>query len=183
MVLSLRLNKALSSFSCREIALTRQFRRNFGPLVPAYADFKHYYMGLYVQSNAKMCYKGQFAPSYLLCPVTFNFVPIEACRGAIASGRFVAFGKTSTSEVEEENDLADETMPCVLANSPEIADLLPRDSYALEEQLMTDGSRVAVCVTTIGASKALLDAESIQRAQEWTKLVGRHRGTLRISFL
>ncbi len=43
-------------------------------------------MGLDVQSCEKMCYKGQFTPSYLLMdPESGSFVPTEACRPLIAA--------------------------------------------------------------------------------------------------
>ena len=37
-------------------------------------DFKYYYMGLYFQDCAKSVYKGNFKPSQVACPITFNYV-------------------------------------------------------------------------------------------------------------
>jgi len=42
-------------------------------------NFKYYYMGYYVHSCPKMRYKKNYCPSYLLCPDTYVFEPIESC--------------------------------------------------------------------------------------------------------
>ncbi|XP_035219051.1 arginyl-tRNA--protein transferase 1-like isoform X2 [Stegodyphus dumicola] len=57
----------------REIALTRELNIRYPAL-------QHYYMGFYIHSCVKMRYKGQYFPSFLLCPETFIFQPIEKCR-------------------------------------------------------------------------------------------------------
>ncbi|KAF6023847.1 ATE1 [Bugula neritina] len=36
-------------------------------------------MGFYIHSCLKMKYKAKFSPSYLLCPETYLWVPIEQC--------------------------------------------------------------------------------------------------------
>ncbi len=72
--------------SSRENAFARQLRSTYGVAVPAFADFRHYYMGLHVQSCVQMCYKRQFTPSYLLIDAeSGSFVPTEACRPLIAA--------------------------------------------------------------------------------------------------
>jgi len=39
-------------------------------------DLHYYYMGYYIHSCPKMKYKGDYHPSYLLCPETFTYIPI-----------------------------------------------------------------------------------------------------------
>ncbi|KAB7499987.1 Arginyl-tRNA--protein transferase 1 [Armadillidium nasatum] len=58
--------------SLREIALTQELKGN---------SELHwlYYMGFYIHSCPKMRYKKQYTPSYLLCPETYRWVPIEEC--------------------------------------------------------------------------------------------------------
>lgn len=56
-----------------EIALTRKLSKKF-PLL------KYYYMGFYIHSCPKMTYKANYFPSYLLCPETCIFQPIEKCK-------------------------------------------------------------------------------------------------------
>ncbi|GFR11103.1 arginyl-tRNA--protein transferase 1 [Trichonephila clavata] len=57
----------------REIALTRELNTKR-------SDLQYYYMGYYIHSCVKMRYKGQFVPSFLLCPETYIFKPIEKCK-------------------------------------------------------------------------------------------------------
>lgn len=42
-------------------------------------EMKYYYLGFYIHSCPKMKYKAKYSGSYLLCPETFNWVPIEKC--------------------------------------------------------------------------------------------------------
>ncbi|XP_062511541.1 arginyl-tRNA--protein transferase 1-like [Corticium candelabrum] len=56
----------------REILVTRQ-------LYQATPQLKWYYMGYYIHSCEKMSYKGQYYPSYLLCPEVLTWVPIAEC--------------------------------------------------------------------------------------------------------
>lgn len=55
-----------------EIALAQQFYR-VNPFM------QYYYMGFYVQSCPKMNYKSRYSASYLLCPETHRYVPVEIC--------------------------------------------------------------------------------------------------------
>jgi arginine-tRNA-protein transferase len=42
-------------------------------------QMKYYYMGYYIHSCTKMRYKGEYKPSELLCPSTFDWYPLEDC--------------------------------------------------------------------------------------------------------
>ena len=42
-------------------------------------DMQYYYMGFYVQSCPKMNYKSRYNAGYLLCPETYQYVPIARC--------------------------------------------------------------------------------------------------------
>ncbi|KAG8238973.1 hypothetical protein J437_LFUL013955 [Ladona fulva] len=55
-----------------------KFETNTSPAehVPS---IKFYYMGYYIHSCPKMKYKGNFSPSYLLCPETYTWHAIEKC--------------------------------------------------------------------------------------------------------
>ena len=57
----------------REIELVRKLNK----IKP---EFQYYCMGYYIHDNAKMNYKGKYSPSYLLCPDTYRFTPIESAR-------------------------------------------------------------------------------------------------------
>ncbi|XP_045127346.1 arginyl-tRNA--protein transferase 1-like isoform X3 [Portunus trituberculatus] len=56
--------------SLRELALVRELQRRI-------ASLKWYYMGFYIHSCPKMRYKGKYKPSFLLCPETYEWIPIE----------------------------------------------------------------------------------------------------------
>ena len=55
-----------------EVAYTRMLHS----LIPS---LEIYSMGYYVHSCQKMRYKGQYSPSFLLCPETYRWQPIEKC--------------------------------------------------------------------------------------------------------
>ena len=56
----------------QEICFTQQFYRH-NPTM------QYYYMGFYVQSCPKMNYKSRYSASYLLCPETYQYIPLERC--------------------------------------------------------------------------------------------------------
>lgn len=56
-----------------EMALVRRLHRHS-------PDLQYYCMGYYVHDCQKMRYKGQYFPSFLLCPETYDYVPIDQCR-------------------------------------------------------------------------------------------------------
>ncbi|XP_035895609.1 arginyl-tRNA--protein transferase 1 isoform X2 [Anopheles stephensi] len=56
--------------SLREIAYTRSLHSK-------YPNIKSYYMGFYIHSCPKMRYKSNLQPSYLLCPETYTWHPLD----------------------------------------------------------------------------------------------------------
>ncbi|XP_063976059.1 arginyl-tRNA--protein transferase 1 isoform X2 [Diachasmimorpha longicaudata] len=64
---------SLGTFSSLiEVRLVRELHA----LVP---DLKYYYMGYYIHEIPKMRYKAKVRPSFLLCPETYTWHPIEKC--------------------------------------------------------------------------------------------------------
>lgn len=59
-------------FPYREVAFVRTLNVNA-------PDIKWYYMGFYIHSCLKMRYKAGLSPSFLLCPETYMWYPIEHC--------------------------------------------------------------------------------------------------------
>ena len=53
--------------------------------------FKYYYMGFYIHSCQKMRYKGEFAPSELLCFTSNKWFPLEECTPLLDKHRFSPF--------------------------------------------------------------------------------------------
>ena len=58
--------------------------------------FLYYCMGYYVHECQKMCYKGQYYPSYLLCPESYQFIPIETCRPKLDASRYARLNDETT---------------------------------------------------------------------------------------
>ncbi|KAL1494341.1 hypothetical protein ABEB36_009955 [Hypothenemus hampei] len=58
--------------SLREIQFVQELQTQI-------CDLRYYYMGFYIHSCQKMRYKGRLEPSYLLCPETYVWIPIEKC--------------------------------------------------------------------------------------------------------
>ncbi|XP_067946498.1 arginyl-tRNA--protein transferase 1-like [Watersipora subatra] len=56
----------------RSIYLIQQLHKSLSSL-------KYYLMGFYIHACPKMKYKAQFSPSYLLCPESYKWTPIEDC--------------------------------------------------------------------------------------------------------
>ena len=67
-----------------ELAAVRKFHKTD-------PTFRYYYMGYYVHSCPKMKYKGQYTPSFLACPETYSWVPIEKCRDKLNAAKYCRF--------------------------------------------------------------------------------------------
>ncbi|KAF9131764.1 Arginyl-tRNA--protein transferase 1 [Mortierella sp. 14UC] len=70
----------------REIALVQTLNAKAG-----YEDLKFYYMGFYIFTCQKMTYKGQFHPSFLLDPETYNWVEFKKCQEILKDQRYSTF--------------------------------------------------------------------------------------------
>ncbi|KAG0302833.1 Arginyl-tRNA--protein transferase 1 [Dissophora globulifera] len=70
----------------REIAMVQTLNEH-----PGYEKLQYYYMGFYIFSCPKMTYKGHFYPSYLLDPVTCNWVEFKKCEELLKDKRYSAF--------------------------------------------------------------------------------------------
>jgi len=51
-------------------------------------QLRYYYMGYYIHSCPKMRYKGQYHPSYLLCPETYTWQPIRDCKSKLDVSKY-----------------------------------------------------------------------------------------------
>ncbi|KAG0345470.1 Arginyl-tRNA--protein transferase 1 [Podila humilis] len=70
----------------REIALVQTLNLKRG-----YEDLKFYYMGFYIFTCQKMTYKGQFHPSFLLDPATYEWVDFKKCKDILGCQRYSCF--------------------------------------------------------------------------------------------
>ena len=60
-----------------------------------------YYMGYYVHNCQKMKYKGNFFPSFLLCPETYQWQPIERCLVKLDQSKYARFVGEPEDKMEE----------------------------------------------------------------------------------
>lgn len=67
--------------SLSEIAFVRELSKT-QPMLEFYC------LGFYIHSCQKMRYKGQFSPSFLCCPQTFTWEPIDRCTPLIAESPY-----------------------------------------------------------------------------------------------
>ncbi|XP_015119083.1 arginyl-tRNA--protein transferase 1 isoform X2 [Diachasma alloeum] len=85
---------SLGTFSSLiEVRLVRELHA----LVP---DLKYYYMGYYIHEIPKMRYKAKIKPSFLLCPETYTWHPIEKCTPKLDKHKY--------SRLNEDIDALDE---------------------------------------------------------------------------
>ncbi|KAK0053361.1 arginyl-tRNA--protein transferase 1-like isoform X1 [Biomphalaria pfeifferi] len=82
----------------RELALVRKLHQS----VPA---LKYYYMGFYIHSCPKMRYKGQFVPSFLACPVSYTWVPIEQCRPKLDASKYSRLSESGVEDKDKDIDV------------------------------------------------------------------------------
>ncbi len=57
---------------------------------------KYYYMGYYIHSCPKMRYKAQYHPSDIVCPQTFDWVPVEQCLPKLDESKFCRLSETGS---------------------------------------------------------------------------------------
>ncbi|CAL1542689.1 unnamed protein product [Lymnaea stagnalis] len=82
----------------RELALVRRLQKSA-------PDLKYYYMGFYIHSCTKMRYKGQFVPSFLACPETYKWLPIEECRAKLDASKYARLSGDEDEDKESDIDV------------------------------------------------------------------------------
>ncbi|XP_076373979.1 arginyltransferase 1 isoform X3 [Tachypleus tridentatus] len=75
----------------REIAFCRELHQEAPSIC-------YYYMGFYIHSCPKMKYKGNYYPSFLLCPETYTWHPIEKCTPKLDVSKYSRFEEDGTKE-------------------------------------------------------------------------------------
>ncbi len=79
--------------------LTSLFEINFTRgLQKTHPDLKYYYMGFYIHSCPKMRYKAKYSPSWLLCPKTFHWVPVEQSLPLLDKAKYSVLNAIEPSE-------------------------------------------------------------------------------------
>ncbi|ESO93243.1 hypothetical protein LOTGIDRAFT_119331 [Lottia gigantea] len=120
----------------REIAFVRELNKYNNNL-------KYYYMGFYIHSCPKMRYKGQYYPSLLVCPETFQWVPIEICRPKLDKNKY---SRLNDSNEEDENSKIDVNKVLVLKNG----EAMPYEVYKFLNPRCKDELEVIEYATLTG---------------------------------
>nr|CAG4647050.1 EOG090X06AF [Megafenestra aurita] len=123
--------------SLREIAYIRQLAKQD-------PNFCWYYLGFYIHSCPKMFYKGQYKPSYLLCPEKYTFQPF--------SESVLKLNENKYSILDTETDSLNSS-----EDKPEVTILFQR-------RIMSYNSY---------SSMKPLDDQEIQEIKGYSKLVGK----------
>jgi len=74
-----------------EITFTRKLQKETFP------NLTNYYMGYYIHSCSKMRYKAKYSPSCLLCPVTYQWVPVEDALPLLDKSKFATLSQDTTN--------------------------------------------------------------------------------------
>lgn len=141
-------------------------------MVAAYADFTHCSLGYYIHSCPKMRYKAQFSPSYLACPQTHVWVPMEQCRRLLDQCKYDRFVEAEENADNTPTTHGDERKTILqFAFCEAVASALPEGGFAVE------GNAI---VTTLAEAECVVCERDRQLIHEWTRLVI-NTGTMRIS--
>ncbi|XP_065187388.1 arginyl-tRNA--protein transferase 1-like isoform X1 [Sycon ciliatum] len=119
----------------REVMYTRELHRSL-------PELQSYYMGFYIHNCVKMRYKGNYTPSYLLCPERQTWVPIEDCKPRLDVAKYSRLDASSgTGSVDAADGSADEP------DLQELRVLIPDQGvlpYPLYEQIAGTKKRAEV---------------------------------------
>ncbi|KAL1681640.1 arginine-tRNA-protein transferase [Schizophyllum commune] len=84
-------------------------------------EMAYLYMGFYIHSCQKMRYKGEYAPSYLADPETYEWYPIEQCKKLLDNHRYACFSHPEHS-IQGDYD-GDDDAPVELPSEEDQADI------------------------------------------------------------
>ncbi|KAF9058020.1 arginine-tRNA-protein transferase 1 [Panaeolus papilionaceus] len=75
----------------REVSLAQEMKAAGAP------EMEALYMGYYIHSCPKMKYKGEYSPSFLVDPETYEWYPLEKCIPLLDKNRYACFSDPSHS--------------------------------------------------------------------------------------
>ncbi|CAH8517476.1 unnamed protein product [Dicrocoelium dendriticum] len=174
----------------REIAFVREIARQFGPtsLSPdsRYADFTSYYMGYFIRSCPKMSYKAKFQPSYLACPETYTWVPLQQCLvllNSYSNGKYCRFSPPSETDqfaidtlIGNDPSSVDQHILCHIRYE---ANRKRKSQYAPKDDLCSLSPAIQ-----LDRLKSNLNPNYVNTLREWAVLVGKRAvdGHIRVKF-
>nr|CDS28700.1 arginyl tRNA protein transferase 1 [Hymenolepis microstoma] len=144
----------------REIAYIRYLNRTYGSSVPALSNFTQYYMGYYIHSTPKMRYKQAFSPSYLACPETYNWVPIERCERLLDKNKYTRLADCNEKRLS--SSVSKDEPRLQLSFSEDLANKLHDVNFTVEGDAIRVNLENAEC---------LLSQKELDLVREWFTLV------------
>ncbi|XP_006460008.1 hypothetical protein AGABI2DRAFT_202585 [Agaricus bisporus var. bisporus H97] len=90
-------DKAWERFSLGKVSVLREVSMAKEIHDAGIPDMKYVYMGFYIQSCQKMRYKGDYHPSYLLDPESYDWYPLEKCLPVLEQNRYACFSEPTHS--------------------------------------------------------------------------------------
>jgi len=67
-------------------------------------SLKYYYMGYYIHSCPKMRYKAKYHPSWLLCPKTYNWVPVKQALNLLDKSKYAVLNPENSSQDSDDQN-------------------------------------------------------------------------------
>ncbi|VDN99026.1 unnamed protein product [Rodentolepis nana] len=144
----------------REIAYIRHLNRTYGSSVPALSTFTQYYLGYYIHSTPKMRYKKAFSPSYLACPETSNWVPIEKCGRLLDKTKYTRLADCNEKRLL--SSVSEDEPRLQLSFSNDLANKLHDINFTVE------GDAIRV---NLEDAESLLSQKELDLVREWFTLV------------
>ncbi|KAL5103285.1 Arginyl-tRNA--protein transferase 1 [Taenia crassiceps] len=116
-----------------------------------------------------MAYKNNYSPSYLACPETYAWTPLEKCQRLLDRSKYARF---ADANVEKAPSVDVEEVVILLPLSISLTWILPKSQFTVE------GNTI---VTTVAAARLVLSEHKFTLVRDWANLV-RSTSTMRIDF-
>ncbi|KAL3881818.1 hypothetical protein ACJMK2_028210 [Sinanodonta woodiana] len=132
---------SLGTYSAlREIAFVRELNKHS-------KDLQYYYMGFYIYTCPKMRYKGQYFPSFLLCPEVYSWHPVQECNKILDQKKYSRFAEEGK---EDENGKIDVDQVLIIHNG----EAMPYEVYKAINPESGDEEEIKEYATFVGRSCA-----------------------------
>lgn len=124
-----------------------------------YANFSQFYLGYYIHSTPKMNYKADFAPSFLVCPETNEWVPVEKCRRLLDRSKYIRFADDCVKKKSTSKPIGETKIRLHLTEA--LLKALSNEDFKIE------GDEI---ITTLNAVEGVMPPEELQLIRQWVSL-------------
>ncbi|KAF0500582.1 arginine-tRNA--protein transferase 1 [Gigaspora margarita] len=120
----------------REISMTLDLH------IAGLKDLHWYYMGYYIHNCQKMSYKGQYKPSDLLDPETYEWHPFENCTRLLNQYKYVSFANPPSDVQSANHETSGQCAENIDLSSPGMLDPNKVTDDAIKDMLVYIGGAV-----------------------------------------